>query len=224
MRAAAPPLLPIFRSRLQGELLALVLVDPARSWTIDELSERTRQPYQTVATEVRRLQAGGLVNVNTVGRTKLLTGNEANPYIRPLTQLVLMAFGPPLIIGEEFAVVDGVDQLFVYGSWAARFQGEPGPVPNDIDVLVIGRPDRDDVHDAAGRAQSRLGREVNVSLRTREQWEMGTDGFTEQVRTSPLVEVAYPRLRAEVEQGKRGRGATARGAPSAAGPGRSRDR
>jgi hypothetical protein len=30
-----------------------------------------------------------------------------------------------------------------------------------IDLLVIGRPDRDDLHDAVGRARSRLGRDIN---------------------------------------------------------------
>lgn len=202
MRVAAPPLLPIFRSRLQGELLALVLADPARQWTIDELTDRTGEPYQTVATEVRRLQEADLLRATTIGRTKLLSANEANPYLRPLSQLATMAFGPPIVIGEEFASVDGIEVVYVYGSWAARYHGEPGPAPNDIDLLVIGRPDRDDVYDAARRAQQRLGREVNVTQRTRKQWDTATDGFSEQVRSSPMVEVPYPRNRDAVEQGR----------------------
>ena len=78
-------------------------------------------------------------------------------------QLAIMAFGPPLVIGEEFGSVDGIEAIYIYGSWAARQRGEPGPTPNDIDVLVIGRPDRDEIYDAAQRAQRRLGREVNVT-------------------------------------------------------------
>ena len=215
MRVAAPPLLPIFRSRLQGEILALVLVDPSRSWTIEELADRTGHPYQTVAAEVRRLQDVQLVNVDTVGRTKLLSANESNPYVRPLTQLVLMSFGPPIVISEEFATVSRIEQLMIYGSWAARYEGEAGSVPNDIDLLVIGRPDRDHVHEAALRAQQRLGREVNVTLRTRDAWDKASDGFTRRVRSSPLLEVRYPQRDAEVEQGKRGRRASARRAASA---------
>jgi predicted nucleotidyltransferase len=202
VRATAPPLLPIFRSQLQGELLALVSGDPARQWTIDELAERTGEPYQTVATEVRRLQEAELLEATTVGRTKLLSANEASPYLRPLSQLATMAFGPPIVIGEEFASVDGIETIYIYGSWAARYQGEPGPAPNDIDVLVIGRPDRDEVYDAARRAQQRLGREVNVTQRTRKQWDAATDGFSEQVRSSPMVEVPYPRNHDAVEQGQ----------------------
>ncbi len=202
MRASAPPLLPIFRSRLQGELLALVLADPARQWTLDELAERTGEPYQTVATEVRRLQYADLLVAKTVGRTKLLSANETNPYLRPLSQLATMAFGPPVVIGEELAAIDGIEAIYVYGSWAARYQGEPGLPPNDIDVLVIGRPDRDEVYDAARRAQQRLGREVNITQRTRKQWDTATDGFSDQVRRSPMIEVPYPRDRDTVEQGQ----------------------
>jgi predicted nucleotidyltransferase len=202
MRAPAPPLLPIFRSQLQGELLALVLADPARQWTIDELAERTGEPYQTVATEVRRLEEAELLEATTVGRTKLLSANEASPYLRPLSQLATMAFGPPTVIGEEFATIDGIETIYIYGSWAARYQGQRGPAPNDIDVLVIGRPDRDEVYDAARRAQQRLGREVSVTQRTRKQWDAATDGFSEQVRSSPMVEVPYPRSHDAVEQGQ----------------------
>jgi predicted nucleotidyltransferase len=202
VRATAPPLLPIFRSRLQGELLALVLVDSARQWTIDELADRTGEPYQTVATEIRRLQKAELLLATTIGRTKLLSANEANAYLRPLSQLAIMAFGPPLVISEEFSSVDGVEAVYIYGSWAARYEGEPGAAPNDIDVLVVGRSDRDDIYDAAQRAQQRLGREVNVTQRTRKQWETATDGFTQNVRSSSMVEVPYPADHAEVEQGE----------------------
>lgn len=200
--AAAPPLLPIFRSCLQGKVLALTLADPDRQWTNDELAERTGEPYPTVASEVRRLEQGGLLTASTVGRVKLLSANRHSPYLRPLAQLATMAFGPPTVIAEEFATVDGIDDIYIYGSWAARYEGDAGPAPRDIDVLVLGRPDRDDVFDAAQRAQQRLGQEVNVTQRTRQQWETTSDGFTKQVRSAPMIEVAYPANDAEVERGK----------------------
>jgi predicted nucleotidyltransferase len=192
----------MFRSRLQGELLALLLADPNRTWTVDELSQRTGHPYQTVAAEVRRWQNIGVILVSLVGRTKLLRTNVDNPYVRPLTELVLMAFGPPLVVAEVFDSVTGVERLYIYGSWAARYKGESGPTPNDVDVLVVGHVNRDDVYEAAGRAQSRLGREVNTTIRTRYQWETATDGFTEQLRTAPILELTYSHECAEVEQGK----------------------
>lgn len=180
----------------------MTLPDPDREWTIDELAERTGEPYQTVATEVRRLERSGLLTATAVGRTKLLRAARDSPYLRPLAQLATMAFGPPVVIAEEFDEVDGVDAIFIYGSWAARYEGKPGPSPQDIDVLVLGRPDRDDVFDAARRAERRLGREVNVTQRTCRQWETASDGFAEQVRSSPMVKVPYRPNDGQVEQGK----------------------
>lgn len=202
MPAKAPPLLPVFRSRLQGEILALALPDPDREWTIDELAERTGEPYQTVATEVRRLEQSDLLTATPVGRTKLLRGNRDSAYLRPLAQLATMAFGPPVVIAEELDGVDDIDAIYIYGSWAARYEGEPGPSPHDIDVLVLGKPDRDDVFDAARRAERRLGREVNVTQRTSRQWETASDGFAKQLRSSPMVEVPYRPSDGQVEQGK----------------------
>lgn len=124
-----------------------------------------------------------------VGRTKLVRGNASNPYFEPLAKLALMSFGPPLVIWEEFGTLRGVERVLIYGSWAARYAGEQGPPPHDVDVLVIGTPDRDDVYEAARRAEERLGREVNTTIRQAEQWETAQDGFTRQLRSSPLVEI-----------------------------------
>jgi predicted nucleotidyltransferase len=191
VRTAAPALLPVFRSRLQGELLALVMADPAAEWTVDDLAQRTGHPYQTVANEVRRLQSADLVAVRPIGRSKLLRANVDSPYFMPLAQLVLMSFGPPLVVGEEFSNVEGVGQIFIFGSWAARYEGQSGPAPHDVDVLLVGTPDRDDVYEAARRAEQRLGREVNVTVRGVEQWRSGNDGFTQQLRSSPLLEIPH---------------------------------
>jgi hypothetical protein len=124
-----------------------------------------------------------------LGRSKLVRANVDNPYYEPLSRLALMSFGPPQVIREEFATITQIEQLFIFGSWAARYAGERGPAPHDVDVLVIGAPDRDEVYEAAGRAQERLGREVNTTIRKAEQWRDAQDGFIRQLRSSALMEI-----------------------------------
>lgn len=189
MRTAAPALLPVFRSRLQGVVLALVLGRPEHEWTLEELARRSGEPYQTVGNEVRRLQAGGLVTTRTIGRSKLVRADLGSPYAVPLTTLATMSFGPPLVVSEELSGLPGVEETFIFGSWAARYNGEAGPAPNDVDVLLVGTPDRDQTYEAARRAEERLGREVNVTIRSRNRWEQDQDGFTVQVRNSPLLRI-----------------------------------
>jgi MarR family protein len=186
---AAPALLPVFRSRLQGEVLALILADPGAEWTAEDLAQRTGHPRQTVGNELRRLESADLVSARMIGRSKLIRANTDSPYFQPLAQLVLMSFGPPLVIGDEFGGLTHLERIFIYGSWAARYSGEQGAAPNDVDVLLVGEPDRDEAYDAARRAEQRLGREVNVTVRDRAHWQTATDGFMRQLRSSPLVEI-----------------------------------
>jgi predicted nucleotidyltransferase len=208
VRTAAPPLMNIFRSQLQGQILALVLGQPEREWTIAELADRTGGAYQTVTAEARRLLDGDFARARTIGRTKLLKANRANPYFDPLAQLVTMAFGPPEVLAEEFFDIARIERMELFGSWAARHEGRAGPSPNDIDVLILGNPDRDHVHDALRRSERRLGRSVNATIRKSSDWEVADDAFSRSVKTNPTVVVdgpwtLYRAAGAEVEQGPR---------------------
>ena len=188
-QTAAPPLLPVFRSRLQGDILALVLGDPSTEWTAEDLARRTGGLRHSIAGELRRLEVAGLLSARTIGRSKIVRANTESPYYEPLSRLALMSFGPPQVIREEFRTIDHIEQLFIFGSWAARYSGEKGSVPHDVDVLVIGTPNRDEVYEAARRAQERLGREVNTTIRKAEQWHGAQDGFAKQLRSSQLVQI-----------------------------------
>ena len=188
MRTSAPPLLAVFRSQLQGELLARVLLGPD-SLTVSDLARELSAPFSTVHREVARLERAGLLVTSRVGRARVVASDETNPALAPLRQLIVIAFGPPQVIAEEFAALDGVADLLIFGSWAARYSGEAGPVPGDVDLLVVGHPDRDDVFDAAERAKRRLHREVNVTTVTPERWTKAAEPFLQEVKRRPLIAV-----------------------------------
>ena len=77
----------------------------------------------------------------------------------------------------------------IYGSWARRYAGEVGPEPADIDLLVIGVPDVQEVRRRAEDASKELGRDVNVTVLTYEEWDDAASGFVRQLRSSPFVEL-----------------------------------
>lgn len=43
---------------------------------------------------------------------------------------------------EELAGLGGIRSAYLFGSWAARYAGEEGRPPADVDLLVIGEPGR----------------------------------------------------------------------------------
>lgn len=185
----APLLLPIFRSRLQGDVLAALLLDPSVELTLTELARRTGGSLAAVQRETARLETAGLLRSRRVGNSRLVSADPSSAATRPLAELVAQSFGPLQIVGEEFAPVEDVEVLEIFGSWAARHQGQSGPPPADVDVLVVGAPDRDEVHEAAARAELRIGVPVNATVVRSDRWRDGTDAFVRQVRQAPRLAV-----------------------------------
>ena len=123
------------------------------------------------------------------GQARLIRAETTGPVSRPLTDLLAVTYGPLPVLGDLLSGVAGVEQAYIYGSWAARYLGEPGPVPRDVDVLIVGTTDQDVLYNIAREAEGRLGREVNVSAITRQYWEAPdpADSFMRHVRERPLV-------------------------------------
>lgn len=189
MRSDAPPLLPIFRSRLQADLLALLLLHPDSEFTLADLSRRLGIPQSSLQHETKRLETAGILVARPIGRARLIRANADHPIVRPLTDLLMVTIGPRTVIADEFSQVEGIRNVMIYGSWAARYEGEPGPPPNDVDVLVLGRPDRSEVYEAADRCQQRLRLPVNPVIRRSERWSMPGDRLIADIRASHFVTV-----------------------------------
>jgi predicted nucleotidyltransferase len=187
-KASPPPLLPLLRSRLQAEVLTLVLLNPQEEWSLTGLASRTGASVSSVQREITRAEQAGVVSSRRLGNVRLVKAADS-PLTVPLTELLLRSFGPRQVVAEEFDGVEGIEEAYLFGSWAARYAGEAGRAPADLDVLVIGAPDRDELDDAAQRAGGRLAREVNVTIRSPAWWREGTDGFHADVTRRPLVPV-----------------------------------
>ncbi|SRR6266496_185320 len=192
MRSVAPALLPIFRSPLQANILAALLLYPGQEYSLTELAERFDAPLSTVHGEVKRLTEAGLLRRRNVGRSAVVQANPDNRMVGPLAELLFLAWGPLQVVADEFSGLRATDRVLIFGSWAARYHQQQGPPPHDLDVLVVGQPSREAVYDAADRAQRRLGMPVNPVIRTEDAWRDGTDPLVQQIQSAPLVVVLAP--------------------------------
>jgi DNA-binding transcriptional ArsR family regulator len=191
---ARSQLLPLLRSQLLGELLAWLYLHPEQQASATQLATRLRTTQSTISREADRLVASGLVLEERRGNLRLLRANTDSPLISALTELLTLTYGPAAVLGDLLATIPKLDKAYIYGSWAARYAGEPGPPPRDVDVLVIGDADEDDLFDAARTAEGALGREVSIRRVSGKRWRMpGNDPFLTSVRSRPLYPVALQR-------------------------------
>lgn len=187
--SSRPKLAPIFRSDLQLRVLGATYLEPERRFTIPELVERTGKPQPTVAREVERLTEAGLVESELHSGRRSVWAATTSPIFEDLKALLTKTIGPKAVIEENLAGIKGIERAAIYGSWAARFHGEPGPQPNDIDVLVVGTADVAIVRAAADKATKTLGKDVNVSILTPKEWTDAKTGFIRNVKDSPLIDL-----------------------------------
>jgi DNA-binding transcriptional ArsR family regulator len=185
---ASSRLLPILRSALVGELLGWLYLRPEESFSVTDLAVRFGTSQSSVSREADRLVEGGLIRAVRRGNMRLLQADLDHPMARPLTELLALTYGPVAVLSRLLSEIGGIDEAYVYGSWAARYHGEQGPPPRDLDVVVVGDADDDDLFDAARTAEGQLGREVNIHRVAARAWqEPGEDPFLTSVRARPLV-------------------------------------
>jgi DNA-binding transcriptional ArsR family regulator len=184
------PLLPLFRSQTQIRVLTELFCGAEDELTVSELAERIELPLSSVAREVNRLADANILDVRRRGRSQFVSANRALPWAEPLTDLLDRTTGPAAAVAEAFSTLDGVFEVWIFGSWAARQRGEPGPAPHDIDVVVVGAVSPLAVSRAARTAERRTHVPVNAITVDPADWASPEAGsFLANVKAGPLVPV-----------------------------------
>jgi len=186
MRSPSSRLAPFFRSDAQGAILARVLLQTDEE-SLSSVAATTGVPLTTVQREVARLAEAGVFVTRKQGNTRLVRPDPEYPLLTPLRQIVAATHGPQQVVADKFAALEGVELVAIFGSWAARMAGESGPMPADIDVLIVGDVDQMDADLTAIGASRSIGREVNPIVVSSECWRSAADGFIIELQRRPLV-------------------------------------
>lgn len=188
-------LAPVLRSETQARLLAALLLQPGREASIADLARETGADSGNLHAEVERLVTAGILADRRVGRTRLLRAADS-PLNRPLANLLELAYGPKPALEAALRGAPGVQKAFIGGSWAARYNGANGPFPHDIDVIIVGTPDRDEVTDIVVNTLNQMGHDGQVIFRSPSAWKAANDAFTRTAKAASLVELAMESVNA----------------------------
>lgn len=189
MKSSAPLLSPILRSDTQGRMLAALMRDAEKEITLTELAAQCDVAVPTILRDVDRLVDGSYVTARRVGRNRLVRINIEHPIYASLWNVVMFGYGPAAVLPGLLSGIPGIENAYIYGSWAARFLGESGESPRDIDVLIVGGSEYGDLYEVAHKASALVGREVNINVITPQRWADQKDGFVTTVKNRPLLEL-----------------------------------
>ena len=181
-------LLPIFRSESQASILATLILNE-REYTMTELVQITGVSRANVDREIDRLLESTMVTTRTQGRNRLAKISIKEPLKSIIYQLMLYTYGPLEILSQHFHQVEGISEIYIYGSWAARYKNIVGAEPNDIDLLIVGNPDLLEINEIADAASKILKKEVNPHVVRVEAWANPQGDFLKGLKDHPLVPI-----------------------------------
>ena len=177
----------LFRTPSEGRLLTCLVSDTERFWTGTEIRERTGLPTSTFSRIIKRLERQGLIEVQGAGPAKRYRVSKASPLFEPVQELVERTAGVEPLLKQRLEDVPGVEDAVIFGSWSS---GESMRPTSDVDVLVIGTADFNDLADIASEIEPIVGRDIQILLYTWDELDeriARDSGFVKNVLKGPLT-------------------------------------
>jgi uncharacterized protein len=156
----------LFPQVRQG-VLAATLTQPQKWWYLSELADRLGTTPSSLQRELSSLVASGILTHRREGTRVYFKAETRSPVFRELQQLFEKTAGLiPIVeqILEPFG--DKVQCAFVYGS-VARSREQ---ATSDVDLMVVGKTGLADLSSSLRKAEQRLGREVNATVYSPEEF------------------------------------------------------
>jgi len=152
-------------SRVRREILARLFSNPGMTRHAGQLARELGRAPQAVGRELGRLEDAGILVSERIGRARRYRVDERSPIAAELRALVQKTVGVERQLGEVLQDLPGVEEAFIYGSYAA---GTDRPT-SDVDVMVIGSVDPAEMARRVGDVERVLDRDVNVHVYTRDE-------------------------------------------------------
>ena len=142
-------------------VLALFYLHYDESFYLRQVVRAAGMGQGTVQRELKNLTDAGIIQKTRRGQMVYYQANQACPVFSELRSLVLKTAGLVDVLRNALKSLSKKTKVaFIFGSFASN----SAKTGSDVDMMVIGSCAFGEVVDALGKAQEKLGREVNPSV------------------------------------------------------------
>lgn len=180
------------RSKVRQRILALIMDAPERRMHLRAIARAVGTSAGNTARELGRLDQAGLIRRMREGNQVYFQARPEQPLFGAIREIVRQTVGAPMIVRRHLAGLAGVERAVIFGSYAH------GPLKpdSDVDLLIIGSPDRDELTERLEMASLEISRPVNDVVMTQKELDARRsrhDRFVESIDSQPSIEVAPSR-------------------------------
>lgn len=157
----------LLSSKVRQKVFRLYFSQTNRRYYLRELERLLDEPVGNIRRELLRWSKAGLFLREKVGNLTYYSLNKSFPLYEELKAIVSKTIGIEYILKEGLKGIESIVVAIIYGSVAS---GEDTG-NSDIDVLLIGNPDMDELVNNVQEMEKELGREINYVLYTPEEFK-----------------------------------------------------
>ena len=187
-------------SKARQRLLGYYFTNPRARHHVRDLAQRLGVDPSNLSKELRRLEREGLFLSEVSGRQKYFRLNRKYPLLAEVRGIVAKTIGVVPLLAQSLETMEGIDQAFLYGSFARNQQD----AMSDIDLLVIGAPPGQLLAEVVHKLERQLGREINYTVLTRKEFNARRarkDAFLTGVWQNKRVSLLAAHEKAQAAQG-----------------------
>jgi len=155
----------LIKSKLSQKILTYFFTNPEGNFYVRELARLLNEDVSNLAKELIKLEKEGIFESEIRGKTKYYHLNKNYPLYKQLKEIIFKTTGIEGGIKKELAKLKKINQAFLFGSFA---MGEADS-QSDIDLLIIGDPDPEQLSDKISKLEDRFSREINYIVMTEEE-------------------------------------------------------
>jgi predicted nucleotidyltransferase len=148
------------KSKTKQKILRLLFANEEKSFYLSEIAKIVGVSAGNAQRELNRLKRDGVVASQKKGNLRYYSLDKNNPAFPDIENIVKKTIGIELELSEIFSGLKGVKFAFVFGSYAKN-ELKSG---SDIDIVVIGNLDENELSKKTNSAENEIGREINYHI------------------------------------------------------------
>ena len=174
------------KSRLRQKILSYYFTNPTNQLYVRQLASILSEDPGNISKELCKLENEGVFIAETKGNQKHFYLNKSYPLYSELKSILFKTVGVEGLLKGIIGKAKGVQLSFIYGSYAANKEN----ASSDIDLLIVGNPNEDELLERIESAEQALGREINYNIYPVQEFKekrKRKDNFIENILKRPKI-------------------------------------
>ena len=174
------------KSKTREKIIRLFFSDIEKEYYLRELERILDIPVGNIRRELLNLEKSGLFKRSKKGNLVYYSVNKSSPIFEEFRKIVFKTIGAEGLIRKALAKVENIKIAFIFGSYAK----EEEDYFSDIDLMIIGNPNENELVAKISRIEKKIGREINYYIFSHLDWDKKIkekNSFIENISAQPKI-------------------------------------